>query len=200
MESGCVPRLVGEGNTELHVVRYGDVNQVEERITFFEEERLEGESFSITPDTPLNATTRRVGSYFFTGPSSWQHKSSQSAESGACLTASPEVNQAGYGFTFALSGDYQVGWVQHECNVTEEPSTTTMAPTTTTTPTTPTTTIPTTTASDIPTVPTTALPTTVTPPTTEASTESTTESSGYTHALGIVPFFVAILGTIRFQF
>ncbi|OXA48511.1 uncharacterized protein LOC110855011 [Folsomia candida] len=141
----CITDLVRVNYTRIHVHRYGDLDQNEARITFFERTLFTGPSYSATFGTPLDTTARLAGSYFFTGVNSWQHKPGQNSVGGVCLNSSVEVNQRGYGFTYSLGINAQVGWVRHGCNTTQPPLTTstlrtTQRPTTTLrpTPTTPT--------------------------------------------------------------
>ncbi|XP_021958942.1 uncharacterized protein LOC110854804 [Folsomia candida] len=164
--SYCLAWETYDDSTEIHVTRYGDMFQLEERITFFSEANLEGTSFSVTPDTPFNEEARRVGSYFFTGPTSWQYKSSEAADGGTCLNATDEVYFYGWGHTVLLRADIQVGWVRHECNVSEDLTTTTTRTTTVST------TIVPTTTTNLCTTTTTAAPTTTMLTT---STQATTE-------------------------
>lgn len=130
--TNCASRPTGINNTWIQVTRYADANQEVPIITFYERPSFEGTFFTAYPGAALNQTARSAGSFYYVGPTSWQHKSSQNAVSGTCLNASAEVVQRGYGFSYQLNANIQVGWVQSGCNVTQPPTTTTLRTTTTT--------------------------------------------------------------------
>lgn len=113
---------MSEYDTLMQITRFGDANQVEERITFFPGKSFDGASFSVTPSTTFNGTGRLVRSYYFTGPNSWMHKFTQNAEEREeCHSPEEDVVQRGYGFTYNVFADRHLGWVQYGCNETTNP-------------------------------------------------------------------------------
>lgn len=120
----CESHPIAVNNTRIQITRFGDLNQIERKITFFAEPNLQGLYFSMTLGVSFGPS-RTVRSYFFAGSDSWEHRAASDAVSGSCINATASVIAKGYGFTYAPVVAHQVGWVWLGCNTTQTTSTTT---------------------------------------------------------------------------
>lgn len=129
----CLPRIVGIGNTRLHVKRFGDADQIEKRITFFDQPYFGGLSFFVDKVGANFTLPSPIRSYFFTGVNTWEHKTAKDAPDGNCVRYAPSVGEKGYGFTLEASVHHVVGAVKYGCTGETVPTTrTTVTPTSTT--------------------------------------------------------------------
>jgi hypothetical protein len=146
---------------------FGDALQNATQINFFTGQNFQGTERVVNAAGNGNVGIT-AGSYFFTGPNSWQ-------VGNQCLNiTSSFIRENGYGFTYVFGANLQVGSVTYGCNPTTVPTQTTMRPT-----------------SAIPPI-TTPRPTTTKPPivipTTHTITTSTKGSGGFSHKINSIVF------------
>jgi len=129
--SNCNSITIGSpGDTRVQLTRFGDANQVEQRIHFFDQNSLQGNQISVSASGNDFNPAMTARSYFFTGANQWQYKASPAAVTGGCLNYTAVVGNRGYGISYQATSTLQIGYVRHGCNTTT--TTTTTRPTTTT--------------------------------------------------------------------
>lgn len=103
VDDGCAEHDMSYDFTFFQVTRFGDADQSERKIVFFQDINFSGRSWS-TNETGLYLTpSKRAYSYYFTGLNTWQIKAGEDAEDWICLNYSKTVGNNGYGNTYGKS-------------------------------------------------------------------------------------------------